>query len=264
MEITAKNISMRLRLSPRLALSVMSLLSLDSLGHAQNLYVASSGTNPVLNYNGSTGASLGAFVTAGSGGLINPRGITFGPACIAAATGSGACFLGFDTTTQGSWKIFYGANGYFIANDGSMAPTYATASVGGDPTAFTYTWGAGAYLTDPRALQIGNSATGRIASEYTNYQSKSFNINVNINDGGTHPVALYMLDWDSTTRSQVVTIRDLSTGTLLDTRVISNFHNGVYASWNISGNVVITVQATGYTTPTVSGVFFNGGTRIPN
>src|SRR5579862_9993559 len=80
MEITAKNISMRLRLSPRLALSVMSLLSLDSLGHAQNLYVASSGTNPVLNYNGSTGASLGAFVTAGSGGLNSPSGgITFGP-----------------------------------------------------------------------------------------------------------------------------------------------------------------------------------------
>jgi hypothetical protein len=170
----------------------------------------------------------------------------------------GASFIGFDTTTQGNWKSTYGANGYFIANDGSLAPTYATSKVDGDPNVFAYTWGSGAYLTDIRALQIGNSPTGRIASEYTNYQTKSFTINVNINDGGTHSISLYLLDWDTTTRSEVITIRDLSTGTLLDTRVISNFHNGVYASWNISGNVVITVQPTGYTTPSVSGVFFNG------
>jgi hypothetical protein len=136
-----------------------------------------------------------------------------------------------------------------IANNGALPPTYATADVGGDPTFFAYTWGAGAYLTDPRALQ---TSSGRIASEYTNYQSKSFNVDININDGGTHTIALYMLDWDTpNTRLQSVTIRDLSTGTLLDSRIFNNFHNGVYALW------VITVQASDSTTPSVSGVFFN-------
>ena len=172
-------------------------------------------------------------------------------------TQSSAAYQGVDLTTQGNWKGVYGAHGYMIANNGSMPPSYATADVNmttGDGTFFTYTWGAGAYLTDVRALQTNS---GRIASEYTNYQSKSFNINVNINDGGTHSVALYMLDWDTTTRVETVTIRDLSTGTLLDTRVFNNFHNGVYALWNIKGNVVMTVQASDSTSPSVSGVFFN-------
>jgi sugar lactone lactonase YvrE len=43
------------------------------------LYVSSGATNQVLEYNGSTGAFVEAFVTAGSGGLNTPHGITFGP-----------------------------------------------------------------------------------------------------------------------------------------------------------------------------------------
>jgi glucose/arabinose dehydrogenase len=44
-----------------------------------NVYVASSGTNSVLRYNGSTGAFIDAFVAAGSGGLGSPYGVAFGP-----------------------------------------------------------------------------------------------------------------------------------------------------------------------------------------
>jgi hypothetical protein len=49
-----------------------------------NLYVGSIDTDQVLRYNGGTGASLGAFVAAGSGGLdgshrlCGPR-VTFAP-----------------------------------------------------------------------------------------------------------------------------------------------------------------------------------------
>lgn len=161
-------------------------------------------------------------------------------------------FKGTDQTTQGSWGGVYGAQGYMIANGGSMTPAYATASVSGN---FNYTW---AGLTpDVRALQTAPGSTNRIASTYTQYQSKSFYINVNINDGGTHTVALYMLDWDTTTRTQTITIQDLSTNTVLDVRTFSGFHNGVYAKWDIKGNVVITVAPMDYNIPVVSGVFFN-------
>jgi WD40 repeat protein len=46
---------------------------------ARDLYVTSWTTNSVQRYDGDTGASLGAFVSSGSGGLINPHGLTFGP-----------------------------------------------------------------------------------------------------------------------------------------------------------------------------------------
>jgi sugar lactone lactonase YvrE len=45
----------------------------------QDLYVGSTLTSEVLLYSGTTGASLGAFVAAGSGGLQQPNGLAFGP-----------------------------------------------------------------------------------------------------------------------------------------------------------------------------------------
>jgi hypothetical protein len=42
-----------------------------------NLYVSSGATNQVLVYNKHTGASGGAFVAAGAGGVLQPRGIDF-------------------------------------------------------------------------------------------------------------------------------------------------------------------------------------------
>src|SRR5450432_386835 len=43
------------------------------------LYVANGGGNSVFDYSTSPVAPLGAFVSSGSGGLSDPRGITFGP-----------------------------------------------------------------------------------------------------------------------------------------------------------------------------------------
>jgi hypothetical protein len=50
-----------------------------TFGPDGNLYIGSYGTNNVLRYDGSTGAFLGAFVPAGSGGLSLPEGLAFGP-----------------------------------------------------------------------------------------------------------------------------------------------------------------------------------------
>ncbi len=44
-----------------------------------NLYVSSANTDEVLRYNGTTGAFIDAFVSAGSGGLDAPNGLVFGP-----------------------------------------------------------------------------------------------------------------------------------------------------------------------------------------
>src|SRR5437763_13726880 len=46
---------------------------------AADLFVSSGNTNSILRYDGTSGAPLGAFVSAGSGGLDSPQGLTFGP-----------------------------------------------------------------------------------------------------------------------------------------------------------------------------------------
>jgi WD40 repeat protein len=51
----------------------------SAFGPDGNLYVASYATSSLLRYDGSTGAFLDAFVPGGSGGLLQPIGLSFGP-----------------------------------------------------------------------------------------------------------------------------------------------------------------------------------------
>ena len=51
-----------------------------------NLFVSSNLTDSVLEYNGVSGASMGAFVPSRSGGLIHPSFLTFGPASVSSVS----------------------------------------------------------------------------------------------------------------------------------------------------------------------------------
>ena len=71
-----------------------------TLGPDKNLYVANGDGNNVLKFNGTTGAFMGVFVAAGSGGLLSARGVAFGPDGDLYFTSFGTNqFLRFDGTT---------------------------------------------------------------------------------------------------------------------------------------------------------------------
>jgi hypothetical protein len=162
-----------------------------------------------------------------------------------------------DAGTQGAWPGKYGASGYQIANVNTQAAPNVNVAVTG---AATYTWAP--QSTDPRALMASPSATTGIASQFF---GNSFSINVSITDGHTYPVALYLLDYDGYSRSETITVTtaDGSNTPLGPSQTFSNFHNGVWAVWNISGSVIIQVtNALSYGNATVSGVFI--GTDPPN
>jgi hypothetical protein len=162
--------------------------------------------------------------------------------------------IGLDTATQGSWNGKYGGDGFMIANGPSQQPSYGSVSVSG---AATFTWAG--LTSDVRALQSGPGLPTRMASLY---YANNLTINVSVNDGNVHPVALYMLDWDTTSRAQTVTVVDAATSTVLDTQSISSFNSGKYFSWNVRGSVRITVAATGFGSAAVSAIFF-GATSAP-
>jgi serine protease len=157
-------------------------------------------------------------------------------------------FVGFDTNTRGNWHGVYGADGYSVANDSQVIPSYASFVVQNQSN---WTWAAS--TTDIRALQNGAN-TGRIAATW--YNNGTFNFDVNFRDGNSHQFALYAVDWDSTVRSEIIQIVDANTSAVLDSRNISSFSNGVYLVWNISGHVRINITRTGGSNAVVSGVFF--------
>ena len=131
----------------------------------------------------------------------------------AASSGISASFVKTDTATEGSWNGVYGSNGYVIEGSTNSPPSYASLSFTGNTT---YTWNGS--TSDGRALETsnpGNTST-RIASCWDS--SSNFSITVNITDGNLHQVALYLLDWDGYGggRTETVTVKNTSTGAVLD------------------------------------------------
>ena len=89
---------------------------------ATDLFVSSLNSNSVLQYNGTTGAFINAFVPFSSGGLLEPEGLTFGP--------NGNLFVSSFGTN--SVLQYNGTTGAFInvfvpsSSGGLDGPTYLT------------------------------------------------------------------------------------------------------------------------------------------
>ena len=162
--------------------------------------------------------------------------------------GTSATFAGVDATTQGSWHGVYGAQGYTVVGDSASLPTWATVTPAGQGL-FQFA----ASTTDVRGLQQGTGA-GRVAYVWYN---DTWTLDVNLTDGAAHRLALYLVDWDTTTRAQRMEVRDAVTGTLLDTQNASSYNGGQYWRWTVTGHVKITLITTAGYNAVVSGVFVN-------
>ncbi len=83
---------------------------------------------------------------------------------------------------------------------------------------------------DPRALQTATAnGTTRTLSAYAN----NFTIDLNLTDGATHKVSLYLADIDHLGRAETITIVDPTTQTVLSSQSVTSLGGGVYESWNI-------------------------------
>ncbi len=131
--------------------------------------------------------------TAGLNAIVNA--LFFDPAVV--ATTASASYTGTDDSTLGTWTGKYGANGQLIANDLSKIPAYASFNPSGDSTC---TWTTS--TTDTRALQSASGSSSRIASTYFATNNDTFALDVNLTDGNTHKISLYMCDWDNQGRAR--------------------------------------------------------------
>jgi hypothetical protein len=182
------------------------------------------------------------------------------PAVAPAAVDSGtqATFVRTDTLTQGSWKGVYGGGGYVIPSTNSnQAPAYAVLT---PQNQASWTWST--YATAVQDLQMAgtNPAAIRQASCWYSAGSNTYDLDVNVTDGNTHQIALYALDWDQRGRAETIQAVDGATGTVLDTRSVSNFGNGIFFIWNISGHVKFNVISVSGPNAVISGAFFDVAT----
>jgi hypothetical protein len=103
-----------------------------------------------------------------------------------------------------------------------------------------------------KALQKA-TASDRIAAVWYN---PTFSVDLNFSDTASHQVAIYCLDWDGG-RAETIDIVDASSSAVLDSRAVSNFVDGQYLVWNISGHVTMRFTSTGAHNAVVSGLFFD-------
>jgi PKD repeat protein len=166
----------------------------------------------------------------------------------AAPVGPTAAFDWADPSTQGSWQGTYGARGYSLAGDATQAPAFAQVAFSGQSN---YTWASP--TADPSALQSASNPATRLAACW---YGASFSVDVNLTDGKTHAVALYLLDWGGSSRSERVDVLNAGTGQVLDTRTVSAFSGGTYLSWDLAGHVQFRITCLTGPNAVLSGLFF--------
>ena len=141
-----------------------------------------------------------------------------------------------DTTTQGNWKTTYNYKNVTIIGDSASNPFTAPSP----SSESVFLWSSS--TTDIRALQRPSS-NGRVAASWSSWTS--FAVDINFTDQSVHQVPIYGLDWHHKGRAETISVLDAKTNAVLDTRSISNFANGVYLLWNVTGHVKLQITKTG-------------------
>ncbi len=210
------------------------------------------GTSIGIPYSGKTAVKI----IGGLGGIsrkitvVIPNSVA--NSCLGSSGSSNSSsFVSIDTTSQGNWHGVYGSEGYNVLGGTQNYPAYASLST--TNTLFDNRW-----TTDPtsdvRALYKDAITNSRFVAYWYN---GTWDMNLNITDGLTHKVSLYMVDWDSCgPRSQTLQLIDQSTGNVLDTQTITNFTGGKYYTYNVAGQVTFRFN-TILCNAVLSGIFFD-------
>jgi hypothetical protein len=166
-----------------------------------------------------------------------------------------AQFVQRDNWRNGAWINQYGSQGYSLFRNGipyALPPESTIPDV--MPPGVTYTMYAAydqgldpAVYTDPRLLQDPTRPGYTTKAIFYNGDPTRYAV-FRFDDGLSHAVSLYQLDYDHEHARYTITVYDDATGTLLDgPREVGDYETtGVYMTWNVRGHIRF------YSTPEVA------------
>lgn len=158
-------------------------------------------------------------------------------------------YIEADVTTKGTWIGKRGALGQVIATLAPKPPAGVTVLLANK---VDYAWNEPG--SDLRALQLPGEPTKRLAPAW--YDDNGFTVAVGTNDQVARRLAIYFLDWDKLGRRQKVEILD-NNGTILDSRVVSSFQDGIYFVYDFVGPIVVRISRQGPGNTVAMGLFFD-------
>jgi sugar lactone lactonase YvrE len=147
------------------------------IGPDNNVYVNDISNSTVQKFNGTTGASLGTFVSAGSGGLSFPHGMSFGPNGdlfvssfltnnvleYNGTTGAFVKIFATDSGLVGPTGLTFGPNGdLFVAS--SAASSNQVLEFNGTTGAFVKVFATGNGLSGPAGLTFASDGSLFVAN----------------------------------------------------------------------------------------------------
>ena len=160
-----------------------------------------------------------------------------------------ASYVMLDSHTEGQWVGTYGSQGYDLVGDAVNLPDYATVTtLGASINTWTTNTSAAQALTNP-------SDTFGVGACWES--STSFTIDVNLTDSQAHDLTLYAVDFGGQDLNEEIQVVNAATGTVMATKTLWSFEEGVYLQWVVSGNVLIKVTNLSGPAAVLSGLFFD-------
>lgn len=148
-----------------------------------------------------------------------------------------ARFVGVDSQNQGEWVGRLGAEGYALPPEIRQLPATVSLSVS---NAHFWNWQQEGTVFDNRALAAGS--TGPLQATCWTSPESIF-LDLDLRDGYSHLLSLYLVDWDTDLRREVIEISDPATGQVLSSHFVPDFFSGVYASFLVRGAVRVRLQS---------------------
>ncbi len=239
------------------ATAIAGMASVQFLLDGNNLGAPVSGTGPTYTYQWNTTTTTGGahVLSAVATDAVNQTTTSGTVNVTVNNTGPSATFVKTDAVTQGNWVGVYGGDGYIIPNDATSPPSYSVIS-GPGAAGPAYTWVAS--TTDVRALLDSPSTSNRIASTwYSASNGTPFVMDINLTDGQTHQLALYLFDLENSGRAENITFVNANTNAVLLNQPMSGFQNGVYAVFSVTGHVQVKFTWTAGLNAVLSGLFLS-------
>jgi len=161
-----------------------------------------------------------------------------------------AAFVGLDRKTSGNWKGVYGADGYKIIGDAEKYPAYAMYGGAGqvfrsEIPVWTTTWNtqmvkcyeslvADNVDGEGHLLKASSKGGERIKAVWYNHSGEKFTVDVKLQDGNEHQVALYV----PYRYVMGIEVQECDTRRVLLPSVdVDSAPSGAYVVFNVKGHV---------------------------